>query len=605
MMVWVAFLIAIIPPLVSLIVWRRQKEAAVSILLLSCGMTFFIGTMATVSSEYLVTNPASSLSAWPLSFIAHLSRLILLGCGICILFFFPQKLIGALSWPRRILISLIAYGCFNLLNNLDLRLNLDQQNLYISGIEFYLLLPFLAILLLYLIIMQWKASELKPFERAQVLWLILSCFAAPGLLLLFYLVPLLADSAPQMTSFALLLTALLMYLMVSLGVGQFERLKLEIYTSTIFNWTAFTLTFLNLGIVFISLLGLSEKISTIILFASVLWLYMPLRQWMGEWIAQRYAADSHQQLMNESVIQLVENSLIPTYEAKKAWHDTLVHLFSPLKLKSVEHSEKAIVCQKGQSLLIPQNAYVDGLQLEFAEEGRRLFTSKDAEIAETSSLLFVQLFKQRDEYFSGQTQERNRIRRDLHDQIGHKLLSMIYSARDQTSRSLAKSTMKQLRELISALNNDLVAAEDAISKLKQLTEETCENCDLKILWHQNLNLSTQQKFRSNQYLNIANIFREILNNITKHANATQVTCSATSNSDALSLVISDNGIGFDLENINRGNGLVNIESRAAEIEANIHWSTQAGTQFTLNIPLRIMNQQEEQIERQITGQVAT
>lgn len=594
MMMWVALLIALIPPVCGFIVWRKQKGEAGSSLLLACSMVFFLATIATVTSDYLPSSPDSWmtwLSTGQAQFIADISWLYYLACGTCIFFFFPQKLVGTESWPPRILTALTVYGCVSLLNNLDFNLSLEAQKLYLSRFEFYLPLPFFTVLIIYLFTMQWKASEVKPVERAQTLWMILSLLAAPGLLLLFYLLPLLSHSEPVVTLLAWLLAVVLMHLMFSVEIGQFESFKLEAFTSTLFSWTVFTLVFLNMGIVLISQFGLSEHISTIILFASVLWLYMPLRQWLEH----RLVSDKHQQKMNSSIIRLVESSLIPTYAPKQAWYDILASLFSPLKIEPIEHAEIATVCHRGQGLRVPGNHYAKALKLEFAEEGQRLFTKKDIELVETSSLLFEQLFKQRDEYFSGQSQERDRIRRDLHDQIGHKLLSIIYSAKDQKSRSLAKNTMKQLRELISALNHDLITAEDAISKLKQLTEETCENCDLKILWHQNFNLSFQHKFRSNQYLNIANIVREILNNTIKHAGATQVTCTATSNSDALSLVISDNGTGFDLKNTNRGNGLFNIEARAAEIDANIHWSTNAGTQFTLDIPLRVMDQQQGQI----------
>lgn len=109
-------------------------------------------------------------------------------------------------------------------------------------------------------------------------------------------------------------------------------------------------------------------------------------------------------------------------------------LFSPVEIQACDHSEQTQVDQRGQRLIVARNRYSAVTQLDYAENGTRLFTTEDEKLAQTLTFLFERWYDFHDAYFSGQTQERERIRRDLHDQVGHKLLSLIYTAKDDNSR---------------------------------------------------------------------------------------------------------------------------------------------------------------------------
>jgi signal transduction histidine kinase len=63
------------------------------------------------------------------------------------------------------------------------------------------------------------------------------------------------------------------------------------------------------------------------------------------------------------------------------------------------------------------------------------------------------------------------------------------------------------------------------------------------------------------------IFKEVVNNIAKHSNATSVKIVIDLGDNELSTQIADNGKGFNPVNVLRGNGLNNIEFRAARIKA--------------------------------------
>jgi signal transduction histidine kinase len=81
--------------------------------------------------------------------------------------------------------------------------------------------------------------------------------------------------------------------------------------------------------------------------------------------------------------------------------------------------------------------------------------------------------------------------------------------------------------------------------------------------------------------------REVLNNIVKHAGATEVLLEVELVEEVLCLRIQDNGRGFDLEYASSGNGLENLRMRMREAggECEIQTSRRSGTSIILSLPL--------------------
>ncbi len=78
------------------------------------------------------------------------------------------------------------------------------------------------------------------------------------------------------------------------------------------------------------------------------------------------------------------------------------------------------------------------------------------------------------------------------------------------------------------------------------------------------NLSRNFKLTSTQLLNLFRIIQEALQNSIKHSKAKDVSVLFEEKSDGFEIKIRDNGIGFDLNNINGGCGLSNMEIRSQE-----------------------------------------
>lgn len=173
-------------------------------------------------------------------------------------------------------------------------------------------------------------------------------------------------------------------------------------------------------------------------------------------------------------------------------------------------------------------------------------------------------------------EERLRISRDLHDNIGAEL-SYISSLIDQKTYGLAdeklkmeyeqlsnssRSAMRQLRETIWAIRPEEVRLENFVNRLKELGFK----------YSQGLNLEVNVGFKGENYLlkpaQIINLFRicqEALNNALKHSGASVIRIELSAEKGKLQITISDNGKGFSAEEVQRGYGLNNMEERVKEL----------------------------------------
>jgi signal transduction histidine kinase len=179
--------------------------------------------------------------------------------------------------------------------------------------------------------------------------------------------------------------------------------------------------------------------------------------------------------------------------------------------------------------------------------------------------------------------ERERIARELHDNVGSQLTYLINKIDDDYPKlaekneaeklsSFARSTMRELRETIWALDKREVLWEDLENKIKQLIplyKTAKHRIDLE--WQ--INGMRTQPLNSLEALNIYRIIQEALNNAGKYSHANQVKISAYPYKNGICVEISDNGSGFVKEKTENGYGLKNMKKRAEEMNADLQIET--------------------------------
>lgn len=188
---------------------------------------------------------------------------------------------------------------------------------------------------------------------------------------------------------------------------------------------------------------------------------------------------------------------------------------------------------------------------------------------------------------------RNNISRDLHDDLGSALSSISFISDIGQKSGLEKARKyHQLigdtsRTMIDAIN-DIVwvvnpkndSMESLIYRMRRFSSTLFEARNIRLHFKDDETL-IQLQLPMNMRRNLYMIFKEIVNNAAKHSGATEVTIDLIRNGHQLIFRISDNGKGFETGAKSSGNGLINMQARALEINAllKITSSPDAGSTF--------------------------
>ncbi|HWY74336.1 MAG TPA: two-component regulator propeller domain-containing protein, partial [Verrucomicrobiae bacterium] len=199
-------------------------------------------------------------------------------------------------------------------------------------------------------------------------------------------------------------------------------------------------------------------------------------------------------------------------------------------------------------------------------------------------------------------QERRRIARDLHDELGARLTSIALQGDlamqgeeiPNAAKAQIGSLAARVRQLINATDEVIWTTDPGNDSLPNLVEFLCDYIErfltpAGIRYRLDVpsdlpSLPVQSQARHQFLLAV----KETLNNAVRHSGAKLLMVRLAIADDALSLVISDNGKGFDVEHSRPGgNGLVNIRNRMALVggRAEIVSMPGEGTTTTLLLPL--------------------
>ena len=136
------------------------------------------------------------------------------------------------------------------------------------------------------------------------------------------------------------------------------------------------------------------------------------------------------------------------------------------------------------------------------------------------------------------------------------------------------TAIEEIRKLTKGLTTDVIKNLGLCESIDNVTRDTMEVNPVKIscALESFIEHSVNDKFK----LNVFRIVQEQLNNILKHANATNITISLLQDIKSIILSISDNGAGFDTTIKSKGIGVSNIISRAKLYDGSANFISQPG-----------------------------
>lgn len=184
--------------------------------------------------------------------------------------------------------------------------------------------------------------------------------------------------------------------------------------------------------------------------------------------------------------------------------------------------------------------------------------------------------------------ERNRIARDIHDNLGHNMTALIMQL--QMAEHYIKSDSPKSQEL---LTNSIKTAKDSLTGIREVVETLRETGTflspdkaIKVLVDEfsektgtEIDLTIEGKVTKNQEAANAmyHILQEGLTNAVRHGSATKICVIINYTDDLIKFSISDNGTGA--ENIIEGYGMKGIKERANSFNGTVEFKSQNGFQI--------------------------
>ncbi|HZF00285.1 MAG TPA: sensor histidine kinase [Methylomirabilota bacterium] len=198
-------------------------------------------------------------------------------------------------------------------------------------------------------------------------------------------------------------------------------------------------------------------------------------------------------------------------------------------------------------------------------------------------------------------QERLRIARDIHDDLGARVtqISMLsamapensgfpQNAREDFDRisSMSRDLITALYETVWAVNPENDSLYAVGNYLRQMTGQLCEPAQLRCRFHiptlpRDVQISSQTRH------NIIMAVKESVHNVIKHANASELNVHVTFARKLLTISIQDDGRGFNLASHLPGNGLANLKRRMEDMGGSCIIESRHGHGTSINLCLKV------------------
>ena len=193
-----------------------------------------------------------------------------------------------------------------------------------------------------------------------------------------------------------------------------------------------------------------------------------------------------------------------------------------------------------------------------------------------------------------QEKERKLIGQELHDNVNQilstvKLFIEMLHPTDAREIGIRKKTVEYIKmaiEEIRKITRELVVSgqkeKGLVDSIKTIVEDIHLSTGIKIIFNCNKNIEC---FNPDKKLTLLRIVQEQLNNVIKYSQASLVNIDLHSQNDGISLIIKDNGVGFNPKQTRKGIGISNIYERVQSHNGYVNLQAAKGCGCILSISL--------------------
>lgn len=189
----------------------------------------------------------------------------------------------------------------------------------------------------------------------------------------------------------------------------------------------------------------------------------------------------------------------------------------------------------------------------------------------------------------GEGEERRRMARDLHDDVGARLLTGLHAA-DERTRPLLQAALSDIRAIVSGLAGEEAQLDLVLAQIRHEAARRLEAAGIELAWPLASDASgtTPVDYRVHKALTSAT--REIISNVIRHSGASRLIVEQHHAAGRLALRFADNGSGLPgvaLAGETSGYGLKSLRQRVVDLGGTLSLASDGGAVIALDVPLHI------------------
>lgn len=419
---------------------------------------------------------------------------------------------------------------------------------------------------------QWRRTRRDPLQRAALRAFLLAWLFGSGAFVAVMIVPAMFgidNGALQGYAFGFFL---LIYAGIAAGVLRYQLFRLDRWWFTAWRLFFGGLAVIALDLLFIYVLRLDARSSLLISLALAGWLYFPLRLWLWKRLTTRGGNPQ------QALIRRVTESLADKDRGElDAWRSLLENTFAPLAVEALDVVEDA-VAESGLALKVAAHEGLPGLRLQFCARGDRLFGQDDLRTLRELRHLFREILRYRGMLEAAVARERRRVARDLHDDVGARLLTMSHRLPPEQAEQ-ARQALAELRAVVHSMQAPPMSLRALLSQWQDELEERCIAAGVALDWSLEGELP-ELELAGGEALSLTRVLREALSNALRHAAPDRIALRLNFRGTRLSMQLRHRHHGPAPEQWTASLGLHSLRSRLAPLRGEISWIARDGELHT-------------------------
>jgi len=253
-------------------------------------------------------------------------------------------------------------------------------------------------------------------------------------------------------------------------------------------------------------------------------------------------------------------------------------LFDPLEVQTLKRSSaRSRVLGDGSALRVPlpqidaDQALGTGgsIVLRYARRGTRMFSSDDARLSDNVVEQLRRAVAYDKAVERGRSEERARIAQDLHDDIGARLLTLMYKAQSPEMEDYIRHTLKDLKTLTRGLASSDQRLSHATAEWKTDIAQRLGAAQIELTW--SFSFDRDMVLGVVQWSALTRVLRELVSNAIQHSCATHLEINAALEGGRLRLTLADDGIGRNPQAWSHGLGLGGVRKRVKLLGGDVQW----------------------------------